>query len=75
MFINHCEITKVQFFKNIYSIGVNMLFDLVLKKSKKSNNNQTMSEDMEEKKKLATFVKSVHKDLRKKFKNGKSKSE
>lgn len=52
-----------------------MLFDLVLKKSKKSNNNQTMSEDMEEKKKLATFVKSVHKDLRKKFKNGKSKSE
>lgn len=37
---------------------------------KKSNDNQTMSEDMEEKKKLATFVKSVHKDLRKKFKNG-----
>lgn len=50
------------------------LFDLVLQ-VKKSNDNQTMSEDMEEKKKLATFVKSVHKDLRKKFKNGKSKPE
>lgn len=35
----------------------------------------TTSEDMEEKKRLATFVKSVHKDLRKKFKNGKLKSE
>ncbi|XP_048739838.2 S-adenosylmethionine sensor upstream of mTORC1-like isoform X1 [Ostrea edulis] len=29
-----------------------------------------MSEDTEEKKKLASFVKSVHKDLRKKFKTG-----